>query len=403
VTFQTPVIAVTYAEIALKGKNRPRFQRRLVNNLRAALRGETGTRIEHVESRFLVWLEQPDDGPRLAEKLARVFGVQWVSPAVALPRREVATDLDVVAAAARDLALREVGSARHFKVDARRSDRSFPVVSPDINRIVGRAVGEALGLPARMNQPDLTVHVLVLRHHVLVFGEKAQGPGGLPIGSSGRVVTLLSGGIDSPVAAWLMMRRGCRVEFVHFFAGRTIEEADAGKIEDLVAQLARFAPDPLKLHLVPTVPYELRAIGAVPVSHDMVMFRRFMMVAAEKLARRRGCQALATGDSLGQVASQTIQNLAAVSSGLALPVFRPLIGLDKAEITARAEKIGTYRISIRPYRDCCSLRSPRPVLNARARDVVERSKTMNLDAAVDEALATVSRLTIGCDDHPEMT
>jgi thiamine biosynthesis protein ThiI len=390
----TPVIAVTYAEIALKGKNRPVFQRRLLNNLRSALRGVSLQHIEHVESRYLVWLEDPARANEAAARLARVFGVQWVSPAVPIPREEVDAGLERISAVARELARQGVGDARHFKVDSRRSDRSFPVQSPDINRIVGTAVAETIGLPAQMAAPDFTLNILVLRRHVLVFGDKIQGHGGLPLGSSGRVMCLLSGGIDSPVAAWLMMRRGCRPEFVHFYSGRSYAEADTGKIESLVRILAGYAPQPLKVHMVPVVPYELRAIGAVPETHDMVMFRRFMMLTAARIARRQHCQGLVTGDSLGQVASQTIHNLAAIGPDLRIPVFRPLIGLDKTEITARSERIGAFQVSIQPYRDCCSIRSPRPVLDARP-EVLERySREMDLDAAVREAVAAAERLTV---------
>ncbi|MFO7653361.1 MAG: tRNA uracil 4-sulfurtransferase ThiI [Candidatus Krumholzibacteriia bacterium] len=391
----TPVIVVTYAEIALKGKNRPLFQRRLVNNLRAAVRGESAGRIEHVESRFLVWLDDPARAPQVGEKLARVFGVQWVSPAIPVVRSQPEDDLVRVEGLAAELARRHAGEARNFRVDSRRSDRDFPVPSPEINQRVGKAVGDALGLPARMSAPDFTVNVLVLQRHILVFGEKIAGHGGLPLGASGRVMCLLSGGIDSPVAAWLMMRRGCRPEFVHFYSGRSYAEADADKIEELVRILARYAPQPLKLHLVPVVPYELRAIGTVPESHDMVMFRRFMMRTAARLAWRQNCQALVTGDSLGQVASQTIHNIAAIAPDVELPIFRPLVGLDKTEITARSERIGAFQVSIQPYRDCCSIRSPRPVLDARARDLLRQSAAMDLEAAVDESLLASERLTIG--------
>lgn len=395
------VLAVTYAEIALKGKNRPLFQRRLLNGLRSALRGEPVDKVQHVESRFLVWLNDPSRAKAAAEKLTRVFGVQWVSPAVPIPRDEVDEELKAISAVARELAIAAAGDARNFKVDSRRSDRTFPVGSPDINRIVGTAVAEVVDLPARMSGPDLTINVLVLRRHVLVFGEKQYGPGGLPAGSSGRAMGLLSGGIDSPVAAWMMMRRGCRLEFIHFHTGRSLAEADVGKIEDLLQVLARWVPQPLKLHLVPVVPYELRAIGAIPDTHDMVMFRRFMFLAAHRLARRQHCLGLVTGDSLGQVASQTIHNLAAISPDLSLPVYRPLIGMDKAEITSWSEKIGAYPVSIRPYRDCCSIRSPRPVLDARACDILEYSTAMDMEAAVYEALGSVERLTIDRDGRVE--
>jgi len=196
------------------------------------------------------------------------------------------------------------------------------------------------------------------------------------------------------VAAWLMMRRGSRPEFVHFYSGRNLEEADVEKIKELAGILARFSPVPLVLHLVPVVPYEMRAIGTVDDRYDMVMFRRFMVKVAAHLARRNSCLGLVTGDSLGQVASQTLPNLGAISSDITLPILRPLIGMDKLEITAWSRKIGVYETSILPYRDCCSIRSPRPILNAKAEDLLIYSENMKLDEAVAEAIENTARFKI---------
>ncbi len=390
------ILVVTYAEIALKGRNRPVFQRRLLNNMRRALAGEPVARINHVESRYLVALDDPDRAEACTDKLSRVFGIQWISPTVNVPRTDDPDgDIARAGAVARDLARRDVGAARNFKVDTRRSDRGFPVVSQEVSRRIGTAVGEVLRLPARMSDPDFVVHVLVLRERILVFTGKREGASGLPAGSSGRVCCLLSGGIDSPVAAWLLMRRGCRPTLVHFFSGRSVAEADADKIVLLVQILARWSPTPLTLYLVPVVPYEMRAIDHVADSHDMVMFRRFMVRTAQVVARREHCLALVTGDSLGQVASQTLHNLGAIGPDLELPVFRPLIGLDKVEITALSRRIGAFETSIAPYRDCCSIRSPRPVLDARPGTLADLSEAMDLRAAIDEALESSARLVVG--------
>ncbi len=403
----TPVIVATYAEIALKGRNRTVFMRKLINNMRTALKGLPVADIRHVESRLLISLSEPEAATEVAARLKQVFGLQWISPAVPLPRGDIETAALAAVAADREPGLEEVceaacalaaahrGEARHFKVATRRSDRSFVLGSPDINRIVGAAVHQATGLPGRMHAPDLVINVLVLKDEVLVFCAKEKAYGGLPAGSSGRVMVLLSGGIDSPVAAWLMMRRGCRPDFVHFFSGRTAAEADTDKIRRLAAGLKPFSPLPLRLHLVPVVPYEMRAMGAVPDSYDMVMFRRFMFKAAARLARANKCRALVSGDSLGQVASQTIFNLGAVAPDIRLPVFRPLIGMDKQEIIAWSREIGLFETSILPYRDCCSIRSPKPVLTARPRDLLRYSGAMDLDAAVREACDAATRLDIG--------
>jgi len=405
------VIVATYAEIALKGRNRQFFLRRLLNNIRAALKDEPVADILHVESRILVRLEDPDRADQVAHKLGRIFGLQWVSPAVQVPRTEIDPELAEDLAAGREPRLSRIGEvacalvavdrgdAANFKVVARRSDRNFRLPSPEISRLVGAAVHHVTGLPGRMQQPDLTVDVLVLQEDVLVFTGKVAVCGGLPFGSSGRLMVLMSGGIDSPVAAWLMMRRGARPEFVHFHEGRSAEEADTGKIQELVRILARYSPAPLKLWLVPVVPYELRAIGNITDSYDMVMFRRFMVLTAARLARRRNCPALVTGDSLGQVASQTLPNLAAISPDVELPILRPLVGMDKMEITAWSRRVGLFDTSVLPYRDCCSIRSPRPILKARARDLLQFSEHMKLDEAVSEALAAAVNVTVEPDQE----
>ncbi len=391
-----PVLAVHYAEIALKGGNRSAFLRRLKNNIGAALKGEPVLGINHVESRLLVRLADEGRADEVAVKLRRVFGIQWLSIATPVPRAALAgaVGLEPLCAVAVELARRDRGAAATFKIDTRRSDHSFPLTSPEINRIVGRAVAEATGLAVRLHDPDLTVHVLVMNDAVLVFTRRIPGQGGLPAGTGGRLMVLLSGGIDSPVAGFLMMRRGCRADFVHFYTGRTAEEADAGKILRLVSVLRSYAPTPLHLYLVPAYPYETRAIGTIEERHDMVLFRRYMLKTAERLAKRTSCQALVTGDSLGQVASQTIYNLRAIGADVTLPVFRPLIGFDKLQTTELARAIGTYDLSIEPYRDCCSIRSPHPILRGRPDEVAELSARMDMDAAVEDALAASVRMVV---------
>jgi len=292
------------------------------------------------------------------------------------------------------LAEQHRGDALTFKVDAQRSDRKFLIKSPQIGEVVGLAVHLSTELPGKMRRPDLVINVLVLKDNVLVFADKIPAYGGLPFASSGRSMVLLSGGIDSPVAAWLMMRRGSRPEFVHFYAGRTVEEADVEKIKELARILARYSSVTLNLHLVPVVPYEMRSIGVVPDRYDMVMFRRFMVKTAVRLAKRNSCLALVTGDSLGQVASQTMHNLGAISSDVEMPILRPLIGMDKMEITKWSVEIGAFKTSILPYRDCCSIRSPRPILTARARELLLYSEEMSLNEAVTEAVATSVRIRI---------
>jgi thiamine biosynthesis protein ThiI len=405
----TEIIACAYGEIALKGRNRKVFLRKLINNITIALKGEPLDVVKHVESRLMVHLTDPSRAPQVTRKLQNVFGLQWLSPVVSVPRDQIDSELleDLEAGrepkltricqVANELSADNRGSAQNFKVETRRSDRNFRLKSPEISRLVGAAVFEATGLPGKMSHPEFIVNVLVLKENVLVFTGKEPAFGGLPFGSSGRSMVLLSGGIDSPVAAWLMMRRGSRPDFVHFYSGNSIEEADVDKIKDLVKILARFASVPLKLFLVPVVPYEMRAIGNITDNYDMVMFRRFMVKTAARLAWRNSCLGLVTGDSLGQVASQTMHNLGAISSDVELPILRPLIGMDKMEITAWSKKIGAFATSILPYRDCCSIRSPKPILTARARDLLKFSEKMDLDGAVREAADLAVKVKITSD------
>jgi len=399
-----PVISAHYAEIALKGRNRNMFIKRLKNNMFHALRGEPVRGINHVESRLLVRLEEEEARDRVVDKLSRVFGIQWLSDSTPVPRTDDhEADLARVSETAVALAARDAGDATSFRVDARRSDKTFPLDSQAINTRVGADLQATLGLPVDLKGADFTAHLLVLQREILVFTRKIGGGGGLPVGASGRVAVLLSGGIDSPVAAWMLMKRGCRPEFVHFYTGRTATEASVDKIERLAAILAGWAPRPLALNLVPAFPYEARAVGHVEDAYDMVLFRRYMFKTAARLARRENCLALVSGDSVGQVASQTLHNLRAITPDLTLPVLRPLVGLDKVEITDLSRRTGLYETSIEPYRDCCSIRSPRPVLNARPEDLLALSEEIGLDEAVEEAVRTHTRLKVGPEGVLEST
>jgi thiamine biosynthesis protein ThiI len=390
------VISAHYAEIALKGKNRGMFQRKLRNNMMQALAGEPVEAVNHVESRFLIRLEDPAAADRCVDKLKRVFGIQWLARSEAVPRTgDHDDDMERLKETARRIARAEAGAARTFRLESRRSDRKFPLTSTELNIALGDVVQPVLNIDVKLKDPDYTLYVLVLAKEILVFSRKEHGGGGLPSGSSGRLMALLSGGIDSPVAAWMMMKRGCRPEFVHFYSGRSLKEANVDKIVRLAADVARWSPVPLSVHMVPVYPYEVRAVGAIDDSHDMVLFRRFMVKTAERFAKRENCHALVTGDSVGQVASQTLPNLRAISPDVKLPILRPLVGFDKVEIVDLAKRIGVYKTAIEPYRDCCSLRSPRPELNAKASTLLELSEKIDMDAAVEEAIRTSDLLKIG--------
>jgi tRNA uracil 4-sulfurtransferase len=389
------IIAVHYAEIALKGKNRSMFLRKLKNNMDQALIGVPVEKINHIESRLLVTLHPEADVDDAVVRLKRVFGIQWLSAATPINREDVGEDLSGLVELAIDIAKENIGTAKTFRVTARRSDKSFHKTSLEIEQHVGGEIHEVIQVPAKMKHPDYTLNILVLKEKILLFSNKQRCFGGLPVGSSGKLMSLLSGGIDSPVASWMMMKRGCTVEFVHFHTGRSIEESSVEKIEKLAMELAKYSPRPLRVRMIPVYPYEIRAIGNVEDSYDMLLFRRFMMVTATRLAYGRRCHALVTGDSVGQVASQTLPNLRAITPDIQLPILRPLVGMDKVDIVDLSKAVGLFETSILPYRDCCSIRSPKPELNARPEDLLRFSEKINMKETVSEAIKTSVVLKFG--------
>jgi thiamine biosynthesis protein ThiI len=274
-----------------------------------------------------------------------------------------------------------------FRVSAKRADKRFPLTSPELEREVGGRIKEARGWTVNLAKPELTIHVEALTEEAFYYFDKEPGAGGLPAGTSGRVACLLSGGIDSPVAAWRLMRRGCRVTFVHFHSYPILSRASQEKARELVALLTKFQYDS-RLFLVPFGEIQQRVVLAVAPPLRVVIYRRLMMRIAEAIARRSRAQALVTGEVVGQVASQTLENLSAINAVVRMPVLRPLVGLDKDEITAEAQRLGTFPISIIPDQDCCTLFTPRhPATKARMPDVERAEAGLPIEDIVNEALA----------------
>jgi tRNA uracil 4-sulfurtransferase len=373
-------LLVHYQEIALKGRNRPWFVARLVRNLREAtsdldvreVRALMG-RIELVPGPSASWAD-------VSDRVSRVFGVGNFARAGRAP-------LDVEAIAAeilRDLEGRDTGT---FRVSAKRADKRFPLTSPQIEREVGGRIKQARGWRVDLDHPELTIHVETLSTEAFYSFGKERGAGGLPVGSSGRVVCLLSGGIDSPVAAWRMMRRGCRVRLVHFHSYPILSRASQEKVRELARLLTRYQFR-TRLFLVPFGEIQQRVVLTVPPPLRVVIYRRLMVRIAQEIARQQHARALVTGEVVGQVASQTLENLSAIDEVSALPVLRPLIGMDKEEIVAQAERLGTYPISIIPDQDCCTLFTPRhPATKARRADVEAAERDLPTDEMVRDAIA----------------
>ncbi|NLG29499.1 MAG: tRNA 4-thiouridine(8) synthase ThiI [Chloroflexi bacterium] len=342
------LILLRYGELALKGRNRSDFTRQLRRNVRVCLRvNSLQGEVTQIDQRIYVRTEQV---AAALEPLSRVFGLTSLSPVAEAPR-----DIDaIVAAIVEQARLARVGPEVSFRVRARRTDKTFPIISPEINRMGAEAVYRALG--CRIDLSDnaaVTVGVEVSTGGALVYGRVVPAPGGLPVGVSGRVVALLSGGIDSPVAAWMLMKRGCSVIPLHF----SQNEVETRKALDNIAVLARYS---YGWELRPTVlPYDgavapviERVVAAGEARWACVFCKRTMLRRACEVADELGAHAVVLGDSLGQVASQTLANMEVISHGMPKPILRPLIGLDKAEITAIARRIGTFDISTRDQGAC---------------------------------------------------
>jgi thiamine biosynthesis protein ThiI len=373
-------VVVHYQEIALKGNNRPWFIARLARNLRQAT-ADLGVReVRVLMGRVEVVLEADADWATVRTRLARVFGVANFAQAGRAP-----LDVDAIAGAI----LADLGSQnpRTFRVSARRADKRFPLTSPQIEREVGGRIKEAKGWTVDLDDPELTIHVEALTHDAFYYFGKELGPGGMPVGVSGRVACLLSGGIDSPVAAWRLMRRGCRVLLVHFHSYPILSRASQEKARELARVLAE-RQFHSRLFLVPFGEIQQQVVLSVPPPIRVVIYRRLMMRIAERIARQNRAQALVTGEVVGQVASQTLENLASINRVVTMPVLRPLIGMDKDEITAEAQRLGTYTISIIPDQDCCTLFTPRhPATKAREVDVERAEATLPVDEIVERAVA----------------
>ncbi len=372
-----------YHEIGLKGRNRDFFEKTLTRNLRRALRATGYSRIRHAFGRVLVDFSEGALVDEAAERAARVFGVAYVGAG-----RRVNPDLGEIGEVALELAQAEPFDA--FRVRARRSHSSVETSSGEINIAVGQKIKDATGGRVDLKHADATLWIELFGKSAIVYRKRVEGPGGLPAGVSGRMLTLLSGGIDSPVAAWRMARRGAEVEMVHFHGQPFTDPSSIRQAIDLAEVLTRYQLR-TAVHLIPLADIQREIVTHAPSHLRVVLYRRMMMRIAVELAKEREAKALITGDSLGQVASQTIENIATVDAAIAdIQVMRPLIGMDKQEIVDEATQIGTYEISTRRYQDCCVLFEPRaPATRSDASHADAAEAELDLDALVGKALAGI--------------
>ena len=344
-------VLVHYSEISLKGGNRPLFLRQLARNLQRAVSDTGPVRLRQLSGRILLELDGNAPAETVRDRASRVFGVATVALASRVP-----STLDAMKAAV--AALVDGRQFPSFRITARRAFKTYPLSSVEMNRELGAFVLGRVATRVDLRDPAVTVHVEVLPAETFVYLDRTPGPGGLPVGVSGTVAALLSGGIDSPVAAWRMMKRGCRVVFVHFHSVPYLPPTSQAKARALVERLTewQYASE---LLLVPFGEIQREVVLTVPPPARVVVYRRLMVRIAEALGRRRGALALATGESVGQVASQTLSNIARIDEAAGLPILRPLIGMDKLEITEQARRLGTFDISIEPDADCCTLFVPK--------------------------------------------
>ncbi|MGH7374582.1 MAG: tRNA uracil 4-sulfurtransferase ThiI [Candidatus Rokuibacteriota bacterium] len=381
-----PAAILHYHEISLKRGNRPLFLRHLQQNVLRAI-GDLGpVRLVQLPGRIMLDLSRHPDPERLRERLHRVCGVANFSLAL---RAGVSREA-LRAAVERVIEERAFGS---FRITARRAFKTFPLTSVELNRDLGAYVlSRRPDCRVSLEHPELNVHVEVMPGEAFVYADRHAGAGGLPVGASGTVAALLSGGIDSSVAAWRLMKRGCRVVFVHFHSAPYLPDLSRGKARELVARLTQWQYYS-RLFIVPFGEIQREVVLAVPPPARVVVYRRLMVRIAERLARHAGAPALVTGESLGQVASQTLHNLTRIDEAASMPILRPLIGMDKLEITEQAHALGTFEVSIEPDADCCTLFTPRhPVTRIEADQVeavearldIERLVTHGVEAAEQE-------------------
>ncbi|SHJ31770.1 thiamine biosynthesis protein ThiI [Geosporobacter subterraneus DSM 17957] len=384
------VLIIRYGEIALKGLNKSYFEDKLLRHIEANLRILGKVRVRKSNGMVFADIDGVDEEAAIVQ-VTKVFGVVSVSPAYAFE-----VDMDQIYRVALEHTLERLQeeNIKTFKVDSRRGDKRFPLNSLEIAREVGGYIlSKVNGLKVDVHQPDLTIHVEV-RDRAYVFSKRIQGLGGLPLGTNGKAMLLLSGGIDSPVAGWMVAKRGVVIEAVHYHSYPFTSERAKEKVIDLARILAQYCGK-IRMHNINLLPIQKEINEKCPPEEMTILSRRFMMKIAERLAQKEGCDGLITGESIGQVASQTVQGLTVTNAAVTMPVFRPLIATDKTDIVELARKIGTFETSILPFEDCCTVFLPkRPVTKPKLERILLSENKLDVEALIQEALENVEVLEI---------
>jgi thiamine biosynthesis protein ThiI len=384
------IILLKQGEMVLKGLNKRIFEQKLMANVTRRLRQFGEWNVYCIQSTVYVEPKGECDMDGALDAMKTVFGVASVSRAAAAPK-----DAAAIVETAKTYLADTLRAARSFKVESKRADKSFPMTSIQLSQYVGGELHDAFPhLTVDVHEPELVVNVEIRDLAAYVHAGGEPGAGGLPVGTCGRAVTLLSGGIDSPVSTWMIARRGVEVIPVHFFSPPYTSEAAKRKVLELARLLLPWCGK-LMVEIVPFTEIQEQIRLKCPEEYFTLIMRRFMMRLAENVADLNGCKALVTGENLGQVASQTMEALAVTEDACSLPILRPLIGMDKTEIISRAREIGTFETSILPYEDCCTVFTPRhPKTKPRLEDVVAAESVLDIEALVAEAAANTERVRI---------
>lgn len=386
------IILVKYGEIILKGGNRARFERVLISNIKNAIKNIDSAEILLAQATIYITPENPSKTDLLMERLAKIFGIVSVTRAAVAEK-----DVESIEAVAKEYLKDDLKSGKRFKVEAKRSDKSFPLNSVELSIEVGGFLHDAYpGLIADVHNPEVTVKVEIRDFGAYVYcvQNKIKGQGGMPIGTSLKATLLLSGGIDSPVAGHMIAKRGVTIDAVHFFSYPYTSDRAKEKVIELASIIAQYTGR-IDLHIVPFTDIQLKIRDNCPEEHMTLVMRRFMMRIAEKIALKNKSCALITGESVGQVASQTLGALDVTNSAVDMLVLRPLIGMDKEEIIERSQNIGAFETSILPYEDCCTVFTPKhPTTNPKRRNIEKSESVLDIDALIEDAVNGTETISV---------
>ena len=388
------LLLIRYGELGLKGKNKNIFISKLAANIKASLRGLTNWQVRTGWGRLWVEVDK-SQYDEAVDRLTKVFGIYSLSPVIRT-EREVAD----LAEAAWQVLMNSLPEGGTFKVETRRTDKSYPLTSPEISKTVAGELFRRLNgdqrWDAEMREPQVTVNIEVREDGAYVYGETIRCAGGLPVSCSGKALLLLSGGIDSPVAGWMAMKRGVAIEAIHFESYPFTSERAKDKVFDLCKILATWQNSPIKLHVVHFTEIQKAIYASCREEYGITLMRRMMFRLAERIAKSRRCLALYTGESVGQVASQTLESMQVINDVVDIPVLRPLVGMDKEDIMALARRIGTFETSILPYEDCCTVFLPKyPKIRPLKGETEKLEEALDIPSLLEEALAKTELVKIG--------